>query len=516
MKRTFTLHPTLLSPLSMDRLPKELIWEIFTCLSHKDHLALLQTCRLFTHLIQPLIFHVLSFDGRPQGGWFDHATSTSYHGNRKAVKWAHLDDAIDEVVHLGIAPHVKTFYFSPAFYVKDFWLKYRKWIRDRIDTEIDVPDDNSEPLESDDESGYVEIRKEREKRLEREHKIIEQAEKDWEVKIEEQDARRARVYSATAKLMGSMTSLRKVKIGTWNCDFPESDLDDDLDNTVANQFSRSSLSQLNLELVASGLHSAGHHIKELELPAIDPSLIIASEPMQHIFTELVALVLDLDSRFREATDFLSLDKPIPTPSLFTLIQCARPTLGLIDICFNPDSSLPLESENTLDFLFSTNCNSVGIPLVFPNLKTLKLSMLIVHAPSLIAFLAAQPALRTIFFGGICQGTPGYNFTHVASSLPLSAQNWYVDYCRDEPYPGFQRPVSYNGIKKFKPYESPFPSETGWRIKDPFDENDPDPHSFMNQRGKALLRLEKQKAFSDVFRANLEYAALERIPLAQHP
>lgn len=95
----------------MKSLPKEIQLEIFTHLSHADQRSISKTCSSFAHLVRPLLFSVLNFDGSPQ----NHAD----HGSRKkAVDIAQLETAVEEVLNLGIAPYVKTFQFSPKRYRK--------------------------------------------------------------------------------------------------------------------------------------------------------------------------------------------------------------------------------------------------------------------------------------------------------------------------------------------------------------------------------------------------------------
>jgi hypothetical protein len=101
----------------MQSLPKELYLEVFSHLSHTDQLQVSQTCRLFAHLVKPLLFKVLNFDGSTQKTWYDSTWKFQHFGRKKTVETAHLASAVDEVIEMGIAPYVKTLKFSPAFYV---------------------------------------------------------------------------------------------------------------------------------------------------------------------------------------------------------------------------------------------------------------------------------------------------------------------------------------------------------------------------------------------------------------
>lgn len=101
----------------MDSLPKELYLEIFSHLSHTDQLSVSRVCRLFAVLVKPLLFSVLSFNGNAQNTWYDHTWKLHHYGRKKTVETAYLAAAVDEVIEMEIALYVKTFKFSPAFYV---------------------------------------------------------------------------------------------------------------------------------------------------------------------------------------------------------------------------------------------------------------------------------------------------------------------------------------------------------------------------------------------------------------
>lgn len=100
----------------MDSLPKELHLEIFSHLSHNDQLSISNTCRSFSYLVKPLLFSVLVFAGQAQRDYFDHGVNIQHHGRKKTVDLTQLDDAVDEILSLGIAPFVKEFRFKPFRY----------------------------------------------------------------------------------------------------------------------------------------------------------------------------------------------------------------------------------------------------------------------------------------------------------------------------------------------------------------------------------------------------------------
>lgn len=203
-----------------------------------------------------------------------------------------------------------------------------------------------------------------------------------------------------------------------------------------------------------------------------------------MFTGLVDLDLHLDD-----VKFLELDNTSTSHDLPKLMQCALATLQRLKLQFSTDY-LPERGEHTFENLLyepRTGPDEDAPPLIFPRLKTLELSTLIVYAPSLARFLSVQPALETINFEHIYLGTPDSNWAEFASSFPPSLQSWYVNRCGHEPFPettpNFQHPIGYNWIHQFKPFSSPLPPSCGWEAKDPFNETDHDPRLWINSWGR---------------------------------
>jgi hypothetical protein len=95
-------------------------------------------------------------------------------------------------------------------------------IREEID--IHLVGDNEADLESDDEYGYVGARRVAEKRrarAENERDAVEQAERHWATKVEEQDQKAVANHAALAELFQHTPNLSGIEIGHWTRDFRE-------------------------------------------------------------------------------------------------------------------------------------------------------------------------------------------------------------------------------------------------------------------------------------------------------
>jgi hypothetical protein len=114
----------------------------------------------------------------------------------------------------------------------DFWLNYRQWLENEVevDDEVDFHKMNEEEeFESDDEYGYVGIRRIAEKRRtrpERERNLIESAEKIWVAKVEEQRMKAKINQAALTRLFENMRNLRGIEINEWRCDIGEYGIED--------------------------------------------------------------------------------------------------------------------------------------------------------------------------------------------------------------------------------------------------------------------------------------------------
>lgn len=102
-------------------LPREIYLEIFSHLPQRHLRAVSQTCRAFTTLARPLMFEEISFSGDPQPNRYyaeNGQINVKYPGRSRTVEIISLEATVDEIIALGIAPHVKRLKFSPKHYVE--------------------------------------------------------------------------------------------------------------------------------------------------------------------------------------------------------------------------------------------------------------------------------------------------------------------------------------------------------------------------------------------------------------
>ena len=111
-KSIMTCMPLILSYQDVLPTKRTLSRDLFPSLAHRSNLRLGNML-----LINPLLFSVLSFNGNAQNSWYGHTWKLHHYGRKKAAEAAYLAAVVDEVVEMGIAVYVRTFKFSPAFYV---------------------------------------------------------------------------------------------------------------------------------------------------------------------------------------------------------------------------------------------------------------------------------------------------------------------------------------------------------------------------------------------------------------
>jgi hypothetical protein len=266
-----------------------------------------------------------------------------------------------------------------------------------------------------------------------------------------------------------------------------------------------------LSYLATALHDANRHIKELHVPSLDPKLCIDSDATRHAFTGLTALELYL-----ETVKFLNIGRARKKTPLASLLKSTQPTLQKLKIVFTGNErGYSAPGEHTFDNLLCeayTGTDDKPRSIEFPSLKQLEFSQLMVHTPSLMQFLSHQPALETVFFDKIHLGSPGYEWSDIATSLPPSCTSWYVSVCRQGPIPCPPSPSPRMGYGEFMPYEDVLSPSTGWKIKDPFCETDPDPKLWYNkQYGQFWLRPSHRARFmTKESKESLMEAAYERV------
>lgn len=206
-------------------------------------------------------------------------------------------------------------------------------------------------------------------------------------------------------------------------------------------------------------------------------------------------------------------------ALASLLICTQPTLQRLKIGFAAlESHYSHSGEHTFDDLLCEaymDTDERRLPLAFPFLENLELSNLIVHPQSLIQFLSHQLALESVYFDRIHLGASGYKWSDVATSLPPSCTSWYVNNCGHEPVQNLLFPaqgIRYNHISEFMPYKEPLLPSTGWKIKDPFCETDPDPKLWYNKQSGQFWLLPSHRAryMTKQVKLMLTEAAYERI------
>jgi hypothetical protein len=218
-------------------------------------------------------------------------------------------------------------------------------------------------------------------------------------------------------------------------------------------------------------------------------------------------------------EVLSIEHARQKTALASFLQSTQPTLQKLKIGFiGIKSNYSVPGEHTFDnILCKAYADKDEKPhsIEFPSLKHLELSYLIVHAPSLMQFLYHQPALQTVSFDYIHLGSPGYKWSDIATSLPPSCTSWYVNGCRQNPVPHPLSPgqrIAYNHIGEFMPYTDLLLPSTGWKIKDPFCETDPDPKLWYNkQYGQFWLRpSHRARYMTKQVKKAMKEAAYERV------
>ncbi|KAF2113064.1 hypothetical protein BDV96DRAFT_150587 [Lophiotrema nucula] len=269
-------------------------------------------------------------------------------------------------------------------------------------------------------------------------------------------------------------------------------------------------------MLADALYESRRSIERINLPYTDPVLFRDTLSTKHTITGLTTLVLHSDY---DHVNFLQLENPRPMPALLSLIKCLRPTLQALTLRCSKHLQLPERGEHTFTYLLSEpneefECDPV--PLVFPSLQTLELSSLIVPVPSFLAFVTQQPNLHILCLEHVHIGTPGYTWESIAAQLTPFLTKLYLTSCRHKPFHGFERPVRYNWIDPYMPYQTPFDESACWRLKDPFDKDRNDERSWLNRFSRHFLEMneeQRRSALNQQFKMNLNTAAYERLTLS---
>lgn len=222
----------------------------------------------------------------------------------------------------------------------------------------------------------------------------------------------------------------------------------------------------HLATLSPTLREAGIRIKHLSLPTLLGQAITREPPVKHLFSALTSLSFNLHD-----PAYMLGDYDEPPPSFRTLMQCARHTLEKLQFSnlLNPPSEHPRRGELLLEKLWGHEPGSETETLVFPRLKELSLSSLVLYAPSLIKFLEAQPALEKVTFRHVYLPTQGYGWPDVAAALPASCHSLHMSHCGGQSAPRAQidplpdSMIRWERIEPFRPYQDHFPKSCGWHV-----------------------------------------------------
>jgi hypothetical protein len=236
-----------------------------------------------------------------------------------------------------------------------------------------------------------------------------------------------------------------------------------LSDVVERQFAGCKPVWAHLELLSHALQASNRHIKHLTLPGIDPLSLTISSSLESLFGSLTTFSFN-----SEDIAFMKEESSQDASVLTKLIGCASQTLQSLDFrnISTSHPQLPEIGEHFLERLVGRRGTdpTETAPLVFPNLKTLKLRSMILNSPSLITFLSLQPALEHVRFEYVYLATIGYTWADIAQALPPSCTTLYISQCGHEKAAA-HLVAAYNYIKDFRPYRDPFPLHAGWRASE---------------------------------------------------
>jgi hypothetical protein len=337
---------------------------------------------------------------------------------------------------------------------------------------------DGEDFEEDEEFGYAGIRRiaeVRRTRPERERNLIEAAEEIWAIKIAEQREKAVANKAALTRLFAHMPNLRRIEVCEWKRGFEEYGIEDRIDDDVERQFAGFKPTGTHVELLSHAIQASNTCIKHLTLPAIDILSMTLDSALENLFKSLTTLSFNA-----EDIVFMEKESSQDISNVTKLMIWTSSTLQHLEFrnLTTSHPQLPSVGEHSISRIFGEECTDSTSettetkPLVFPNLKTLKLRSMILNTPSLIAFLSLQPALEYAYFEYIYIATIGYKWSDVAQALPRSCSKFYVKQCGHELYAP-DSPIAYNHIKDFRPYKEPFPPHVGWQASEAFFQKEQD-------------------------------------------
>ncbi|KAH7391511.1 hypothetical protein BKA64DRAFT_677812 [Cadophora sp. MPI-SDFR-AT-0126] len=383
---------------------------------------------------------------------------------RNNVEYGRLHEAIDAASAL--AQYTKTFQFNLAYYREGFWQDYREYIEAQMHEPLDGADLEDDYSEDSDEVEDFEIRIERavervkerrNSRLAREASLIEEGERFFRWKMEEQVFNAGRISSALKSLFEAMTALEKVEIAPWEFqDFKELVFDS---SAVDTERGDSSFTALMTESLAEAMESADKHVKSLHLTGLDPESLHVTSATRHLFAGLKHLKVDILS-----VEFMLESAPVSS-TFAKLFECCHKTLQSLEIMAGGNwPQLPARGEHDLLKIFSDEQDKAKAAPVFPELRFLGLGSLILNTTSLISFIVSQPQLQSLSFNYIYLATSNIGWPALISSFPDSVKHWRASgQLGHEPFTGYAPPLAYNWIGKWDPLAGGgLPQGCGWK------------------------------------------------------
>ena len=227
------------------------------------------------------------------------------------------------------------------------------------------------------------------------------------------------------------------------------------------QFSDVEILNLHLETLSRAVQESETRIRDLILPTVYGRSVTKSPTVQKLFSALTSLSFTLHDPAEMLGNYCG-----PPPSFRTLIRCARNTLQSLE--FADEYGRQYRGEHLLEKLWGYESGDRGDTIIFPELKRLHVAGIILYAPSLIAFLQAQPTLEKATFTIVSLGTQGYGWPDVAAALPPTCNSLHIDRCSGEsgpklyPDPGPDSAITRKQVAAFKPHQHPLPEWCGWR------------------------------------------------------
>lgn len=247
---------------------------------------------------------------------------------------------------------------------------------------------------------------------------------------------------------------------------------------VESQFAMFDIFNAHLEMLSRALVEAGIRIKHLLLPTVLAPSITIDPAVQKLFTGLSSLSLHYHDPYEMLVS--AEDRPVP---FRTLIHCARHTLERLEFSnmFVYDASRPNHGEHLLAGSWGYEPGRETSPLIFPKLRILELTCLILYTPSLVSFLREQPSLEKVAFKHIYLPTRGYGWPDVAAALPLSCHSLHLHDCgglstpKIGPDPPPDSEIECKDIEPFDPHHNPFPESCGWQLSTLYIERETEKH-----------------------------------------